>query len=45
MEVLGLVKGTANKVIVINGEITGISTDILTQGAETLILNGGTSAN
>ena len=45
MDVLGLVKGTANKVIVIDGEITGVSTDILTQGAETLILNGGTSAN
>lgn len=45
MGVLGLVKGTANKVTIIDGEITGISTDILTQGAETLILNGGTSAN
>lgn len=45
MEVLGLVKGTANKVTIIDGEITGLSTDILTQGAETLILNGGTSAN
>lgn len=45
MEALGLVKGTANKVTVANGEITGISTDILTQGADTLILNGGTAAN
>lgn len=45
MEALGLVKGTANKVTVAAGEITGISTDILTQGADTLILDGGTAAN
>lgn len=45
MEALGLVKGTTNKVTVANGEITGVSTDILTQGAEALILNGGTAAN
>ena len=39
--ILGLIKGTDNKVNVADGEITGISTDLLFQGLNELILNGG----
>lgn len=39
--ILGLIKGTENKVNVTDGEIVGISTDLLFQGANELILNGG----
>lgn len=41
----GLIKGTANKVNVSNGQITSITTDALTQGTDTLIIDGGSSAN
>ena len=38
---LGLIKGTENKLIIAKGEITGVSTDLLFQGEEELVLNGG----
>lgn len=44
-ETAGLIKGTANKVNVSNGQITSITTDALTQGTDTLIIDGGSSAN
>lgn len=42
-ETAGLIKGTANKVNVKDGEIVSITTDALINGTEVLILNGGTA--
>lgn len=41
--VVGLIKGTDGKVNVAEGQITSITTDALTQGADVLILDGGTA--
>ena len=42
---LGFVKGTENKVNITAGQITGISTDVLFQGTEEFVLNGGNANN
>lgn len=41
--VVGLIKGTDGKVNVAEGQITSVTTDALTQGADVLILDGGTA--
>lgn len=41
--VVGLIKGTDGKINVADGQITSVTTDALTQGADVLILDGGTA--
>lgn len=41
--VVGLIKGTEGKVNVANGQITSVTTDALTQGTDTFILDGGSA--
>lgn len=41
--VVGLIKGTDGKVNVAEGQITSITTDVLTQGTDTFILDGGSA--
>ncbi len=41
--IAGLIKSTANKFEVKDGEVTKISTDLLAQGELTLVLNGGSA--
>ena len=45
MDTLGLIKGTAGKVNVENGQITSVTTDALEQGTDTLVLDGGSASN
>lgn len=45
MDTLGLIKGTAGKVNVANGQITSVTTDALEQGTDTLVLDGGSASN
>lgn len=45
MDTLGLIKGTAGKVNVENGQITSVTTDALDQGTDTLVLDGGSASN
>ena len=45
MNTLGLIKGTAGKVNVENGQITSVTTDALEQGTDTLVLDGGSASN
>lgn len=45
MDTLGLIKGTAGKVNVANGQITSVTTDALEQGTDTLVLDGGNASN
>lgn len=42
--IVGLIKGTDGKVNVADGQITSITTDALTQGTDTFILDGGSAA-
>lgn len=39
-DALGVIKGTTDKVRISNGEITGVSTDLLFQGLDVLVLDG-----
>lgn len=41
--IVGLIKGTDGKVNVANGQITSVTTDALTQGTDTFILDGGSA--
>lgn len=41
--VVGLIKGTDGKVNVAEGQITSVTTDALTQGTDTFILDGGSA--
>lgn len=42
--IVGLIKGTDGKVNVADGQITSVTTDALTQGTDTFILDGGSAA-
>lgn len=41
--IVGLIKGTDGKVNVADGQITSVTTDALTQGTDTFILDGGSA--